>query len=72
MITTTVLHAPDIMCGGCAASIQKAFADVDGIGGVDIDVDAKRVTITHDDSLVTVDHLVIRLDHSGFTATPVE
>ena len=31
---TTVLHAPDIMCGGCAASIQKALADVDGIGGV--------------------------------------
>lgn len=71
-MTTTVLHSPDIMCGGCAASIQKAFADIDGIGGVDVDIDSKHVTITHDDSLVTLDHLVIRLDHAGFTATPVE
>jgi len=72
MMTTTVLHAPDIMCGGCAASIQKAFADVDGIGGVDVDVTSKHVTVTHDNSLVTIDHIVIRLDHAGFTATPVE
>ena len=71
-MATTVLHAPDIMCGGCAASIQKAFADVDGIGGVDVDVTSKHVTVTHDDSLVTVGHIVIRLDHAGFTATPVE
>lgn len=68
----TVLHAPDIMCGGCVASIQKAFADVDGIGGVDVDIASKQVTVTHDDSLVTVDHIVIRLDHAGFTASPVE
>jgi copper chaperone CopZ len=71
-MTTTVLHAPDIMCGGCAASIQKAFSDIDGIGGVDVDVAAKNVSITHDDALVTIDHLVTRLDHAGFTATPVE
>lgn len=71
-MATTVLHAPDIMCGGCAASIQKAFADVDGIGGVDVDVASKHVTVTHDDALVTIDHIVIRLDHAGFTATPVE
>ena len=48
-MTTTVLHAPDIMCGGCAASIQKALADIDGIGGVDVDVAAKHVSVTHDD-----------------------
>lgn len=69
---TTVLHAPDIMCGGCAASIQKALADVDGIGGVDVDVAAKHVSVTHDDVLVTVDHLLTRLDHAGFSASPVE
>jgi copper chaperone CopZ len=69
---TTVLYAPDIMCGGCAASIHKALADVDGIGGVDIDVAAKHVSVTHDDVLVTVDHLVTRLDHAGFSASPVE
>ena len=69
---TTVLHSPDIMCGGCAASIHKALADVDGIGGVDVDVAAKHVSVTHDDILVTVDHLVTRLDHAGFSASPVE
>ena len=69
---TTVLYAPDIMCGGCAASIHKALADVDGIGGVDIDVAAKHVSVTHDEVLVTVDHLVTRLDHAGFSASPVE
>jgi len=71
-MTTTVLHAPDIMCGGCAASIQKALSDIDGIGGVDVDVAAKYVSVTHDAALVTVNHLVTRLDHAGFSATPVE
>jgi hypothetical protein len=28
--------------------------------------------VTHDDILVTVDHLVTRLDHAGFSASPVE
>ena len=41
----TTLIAPDIECGGCAASIEKALAWQDGVQSVAVDVDRKAVTI---------------------------
>ena len=65
---TSRLFSDDIMCGGCAASISKVFAEIDGICEVSVNVETKHVTIAHDASLVTIEHLLARLEHAGFSA----
>ena len=47
---TTTLTAPDIECGGCASAIKKSVGAVAGVQGVQVDIDTKRVTVTHEDA----------------------
>ena len=68
MNTQTELNVPDITCGGCAGSIKKALGGVQGINQVDVDINAKTVTVKHDEQL-TRDDLVKAIDHAGFSAS---
>lgn len=61
----TRVTAPDITCGGCAASIKNALARVEGVGEVDVDVATKEVSIKHD-ATVSRDEIVRILDNAGF------
>jgi copper chaperone CopZ len=44
---TLMVIAPDIECGGCASSIEKALGRLEGVEKVEVDVEEKRVTVTH-------------------------
>ncbi len=62
---TTTLSAPDIECEGCAIAIKKALAKIAGISCVDVDVEEKQVTVSHDDD-VSRAALTVVLDRAGF------
>lgn len=70
-MTETIFLAPDIACGACARSIQKALAQTEGVARAVVDTDAKTVTVAHDPELVSVAAIQIRLDHIGFPTTIV-
>jgi len=42
---TTVFNVEKMMCGGCEANVKKALADVANIDSVEVDLDAKTVTV---------------------------
>lgn len=42
---TTTYSVPEISCGHCKSTIESAVADLDGIDSVDVDIDAKTVTV---------------------------
>jgi copper chaperone len=65
---TTTVTAPDITCNGCANAIKNAFGRIDGIGDVDVDVESKRVTVSHDEN-VDKGKIIDILDNAGFPAT---
>ncbi len=65
-MTTTTLYVPTIECDGCAASIRNILARTPGVGEVDVNVDAKTVTVAHDGSVKTT---LDALDAAGFPAT---
>jgi copper chaperone len=58
--------APDIECGGCAASIRNALGRVKGVQKVDVDVDRKVVQVEYDPSAVDAVTLSDRLTKAGF------
>ncbi len=62
----TTLIAPDIECGGCAASIEKALARQDGIQSVRIDVDSKTVTVGFDGGKTSRAQIAETLTDIGF------
>jgi copper chaperone len=45
MSVTRTYTVPGIHCAHCAAAIKEEVASVEGVQGVDIDLDAKVVTI---------------------------
>jgi copper chaperone CopZ len=63
---TTTLKAPDIECGGCANAIKKAVGALPGVSGVDVDVETKVVTVTHDAQAAPRAAIENVLDRAGF------
>ncbi len=66
--TTTKVTAPDIVCGGCAASIKKALGNVEGVREVDVDVETKAVTVEHA-AEISREKIIDTLDRAGFPAS---
>lgn len=64
---TTIVTAPEIVCGGCANSIKKALGSIDGISVVDVDVDSKNITVNHGEK-VSREAIIDALDRAGFEA----
>jgi len=64
---TTTFSAPDIVCGGCASSIQRALSGIPGVQNVQVDIEAKTVTVTHDPGQVPRESLADALDDAGFS-----
>lgn len=58
--------APNIHCGGCAASIQRSLTKLPGVSAVEVEVESKRVTVEYDDSLQNPDGIAERLTQAGF------
>lgn len=45
MSDTRIYTVPGIHCGHCAAAIKEEVSSVEGVDAVDVDLDAKVVTI---------------------------
>ena len=63
-VTTVV--APEIVCDGCASAIKKALGNVAGVAEVDVDVETKKVTISHDRRAARSE-IADALDRAGFS-----
>lgn len=50
-MTTTVFSVPEISCGACRSAIETAVAPTAGVHSVDVDLDAKTVTVHHDQTV---------------------
>lgn len=50
MSAALVLDVPSISCGHCKATIETAVGSVPGVDTVDVDIDAKSVSVVGGDS----------------------
>ncbi|CAM5303446.1 Copper chaperone OS=Streptomyces alboniger OX=132473 GN=CP975_12330 PE=4 SV=1 [Streptomyces alboniger] len=65
---TTTYAVSGMTCGHCKATLTKVIGDVDGVTGVDVDLDTGRVTVT---SAAEPDDAVIAevVDEAGYQLT---
>lgn len=62
----TTFIAPEIECGGCAATIKKSVGTVAGVHEIQVDIAAKRITVTHEDATLPAD-IKAAVEKAGFT-----
>jgi Cu+-exporting ATPase len=63
------LSVPDMKCGGCVSTVQKALSETAGVQDVQVDLPSKTAEVGFDAG-VTVDQLIQVVKDSGFSATP--
>lgn len=66
MTETATYSVPAIHCAHCAASIREEVGEVDGVEDVDVDLDAKVVTVRGD----ALDDAALRaaIEEAGYEA----
>ncbi len=67
-MSVTTVTAPDIVCGGCANAIKKTVGALPGVTDVAVDVDTKKVTVTHDES-TSSGTVIEAMEQAGFPAS---
>jgi copper chaperone CopZ len=65
----TTITAPDIVCGGCANAIKKAIGTLPGVAEVEVNIDTKKVTVTHDEAVTPSYTVTKAMERAGFPAS---
>lgn len=62
-----MFNVEKMMCGGCEANVKKALADVASVDSVEVDLEAKTVTVEGD---IDVNDIATVISEAGYPATP--
>jgi copper chaperone CopZ len=62
----TVFNVEKMMCGGCEANVKKALADVTSVDSVEVDLEAKTVTV---EGSVDAAAIATIISDAGYPAT---
>ena len=65
-IERVTLTAPDISCGHCVATVQKAVGGLAGVASVQASEQTKQVKIEFDPSRVSLAQIEATLDDEGY------
>lgn len=67
--TRVVLDVPDIRCGHCKRTIEGAVAALEGVAGVEVDVEARSVDLRFDAARLPLDRVVQAIADEGYEVT---
>lgn len=62
----TILTAPKIHCDGCAQTIRDALTLLQGVQGIEVDVNRKKVTVTYDPARLPLAEIRTAMARAGF------
>ena len=62
-MSTITYNVPDISCDHCKQAIERGVSQLQGVASVDVDIDAKTVTITGD---LDERAIVAAIDEAGY------
>ncbi len=65
-MTTETINVPEIHCGHCQASIEGALNPIEGVESATVDIAARTVTVSYDESAVPRQRLVAAIEEQGY------
>lgn len=63
-MSTLTYSVPDVSCGHCRMAITKEVAPLPGVESVEVDLDAKTVTVTGDS--LDEQAIIAAIDEAGY------
>jgi copper chaperone len=60
------LVAPDISCGHCVTTVQRALSPLEGVNRVEASAETKHVVVDFDPTRISIDRLEAALDDAGY------
>ncbi|MCR4436500.1 MAG: heavy-metal-associated domain-containing protein [Clostridiales bacterium] len=63
---TTVIHVPSISCSACANKIQEGVRQLNGIGGVAIDLKSQAVKVNYNPSQIQPSDIRRKISSMGY------
>jgi len=68
---TVTLSVPDMVCGNCIRTVETALRDIRGVKAARANLSSRRVFVTYDVPLVSLDDLISALKKTGYKAGPL-
>lgn len=68
---TVTLSVPDMVCGNCIRTVETALRDLRGVKAARANLSSRRVFVTYDVPLVSLDDLISTLKKTGYKAGPL-
>jgi copper chaperone len=65
-MTDQILSVPDVSCDHCKMTIEQALAQMPGVGAAHVDIPAKTVALSFDESSVSLDEIADALAGVGY------
>jgi copper chaperone len=65
-MTDQILSVPDVSCDHCKMTIEQALGRMSGVAVATVDIPAKTVTFSFDESAVSLDEIVDALSGVGY------
>ncbi len=71
-MATATLNVPGISCEHCERTVTKALMPLEGVRDVRVDVPGKRVRVTYDEAVVTVERMTQVLQREDYPVASVD
>jgi copper chaperone len=65
-MTKRTYRVPDVSCGHCKMSIEKALGTMGGLESVEVDVEAKSVDVSFDEQIISEEEVKAALAEEGY------
>lgn len=66
-----IINIEGMSCGHCVGRINKALSAIEGLNGVDINLDEKRALVTLDQD-VTDEKIKVEIENSGYKVVGIK
>jgi copper chaperone len=63
---TQTISVPEVHCGHCVSSIEGALNPMDGVSEASVDLESRTVSVTFDDTAVSLDAIVTAIEDQGY------
>ncbi|RJQ43601.1 MAG: copper chaperone [Gaiellales bacterium] len=62
------LTAPKMSCGHCKMAVESAGQALDGVSSISADPDTKKIEVTYDENVVSLDAIRQAITEAGYPA----
>ncbi len=65
-MTQSVLNVEGMSCSHCVNAVTKAVTALEGVSGVNVDLEGKKVTVDYEEGQVSLDSIKDAIEEQGY------